>query len=278
VSAAVSTLTRAGRTIGAPFAMLWDQVEFAWEVLRNLIAAFKYGGVIMRLVTDVAVGAGALIIGGGMFFVIGSLSFFTGTAVGLEGYVALDQIGAQAYVGLVSSFANTREITPLIAGVALSAQIGAGYTAELGAMRISEEIDALEVMSVPSIIYLVATRVWAALILAIPLYLLALFSSYEASRLIVTQYYDVSTGAYEQYFNLFLPAVDVLYSLTKAIVFTVFVVIVHCYYGYYASGGPVGVGVAVGRAIRVSLVGVVLLNLFMSILFYGDGNTVQIAG
>jgi phospholipid/cholesterol/gamma-HCH transport system permease protein len=274
----MSTIMRTGRAVGAPFALLWDQLRFVGEVLSNMVAAFKYGGVILRLVTDVAVGAGALIIGGGMFFVIGSLAFFTGTAVGLEGYVALDQIGAQAYVGLVSSFANTREITPLIAGVALSAQIGAGYTAELGAMRISEEIDALEVMSVPSIIYLVATRVWAALILVIPLYLLALFASYEASRLIVTQYYDVSAGAYEQYFSLFLPTIDVLYSLTKAVCFTVFVVIVHCYYGYYASGGPVGVGVAVGRAIRVSLVGVVLLNLFMSVLFYGDGNTVQIAG
>jgi phospholipid/cholesterol/gamma-HCH transport system permease protein len=273
-----STITRTGRAVGAPIAMLWDQLRFVGEVLANMLGAFKYGGVILRLVTDVGVGAGALIIGGGMFFVIGSLAFFTGTAVGLEGYVALDQIGAQAYVGLVSSFANTREITPLIAGVALSAQIGAGYTAELGAMRISEEIDALEVMSVPSIIYLVCTRVWAALILVIPLYLLALFASYEASRVIVTQYYDVSPGAYEQYFNLFLPTIDVLYSLTKAICFTVFVVIVHCYYGYYASGGPVGVGVAVGRAIRVSLVGVVLLNLFMSVLFYGDGNTVQIAG
>jgi phospholipid/cholesterol/gamma-HCH transport system permease protein len=278
VTAVVDTLTRTGRAIGAPFAMLWDQLRFVGEVLRNLIGSFRYGSVIVRLTTDVAVGAGALIIGGGMFFVIGSLSFFTGTAVGLQGYVALDQIGAQAYVGLVSSFANTREITPLIAGVALSAQIGAGYTAELGAMRISEEIDALEVMSVPSIVYLVCTRVWAALILVIPLYLLALFSSYEATRIIVTQYYDVSPGAYEQYFSLFLPAIDVVYSLTKAIVFTVFVVIVHCYYGFYASGGPVGVGVAVGRAIRVSLVGVVLLNLFMSVMFYGDGNTVQIAG
>jgi phospholipid/cholesterol/gamma-HCH transport system permease protein len=276
--AAPPAVARAGRSVGAPFALLWDQFRFTGEVLSNMVAAFKYGSVILRLVTDVAVGAGALIIGGGMFFVIASLAFFTGTAVGLEGYVALDQIGAQGYVGLVSSFANTREITPLIAGVALSAQIGAGYTAELGAMRISEEIDALEVMSVPSVVYLVCTRVWAALILAVPLYLLALFSSYEASRLIVTQYYDVSIGAYEQYFGLFLPAIDVFYSLTKAVCFTVFVVVVHCYYGYYASGGPVGVGVAVGRAIRVSLVGVVLLNLFMSILFYGDGNTVQIAG
>lgn len=275
---AAGSLARVGRRVGAPFDRVYDQVAFAAEALRHLPAGFRYGTVILRLITDIAVGAGALIIGGGMFFVIGSLAFFTGTAVGLEGYVGLEQIGAQAYVGLVSSFANTREITPLIAGVALSAQIGAGFTAELGAMRISEEIDALEVMSVPSIVYLVCTRIWAALILVVPLYLLALFSSYQASRLIVTSYYDVSVGAYDQYFSLFLPTIDVLYSVTKVLVFVVFVVLVHCYYGFYASGGPVGVGVAVGRAIRVSLVGVVLLNLFMSVLFYGAGDTVRIAG
>lgn len=274
---APAALARTGRMIGAPFAQLWDQFRFFGEVIAGMIRAFKYGGVILRLTTDVAVGAGAVIIGGGMFFVIGSLSFFTGTAVGLEGYVGLDQIGAQAYTGLIGAFANAREITPLIAGVALSAQIGAGFTAELGAMRISEEIDALEVMSVPSLIYLVSTRLWAALILAVPLYLLALFASFEASRLIVTQYYDVSVGAYDQYFNLFLPPIDILYSLTKAVVFVVAVVLIHCYYGFYASGGPVGVGVAVGRAIRSSLVVVVLLNLLMSVMFYGAGDTVQIS-
>lgn len=275
--AAPAAIARAGRRLGGPFENFWDQIRFFGEALRGMVAAFKYGGVILRLVSDVAVGAGALIIGGGMFFVIGSLAFFTGTAVGLEGYVALDQIGAQAYVGLVGAFANTREITPLIAGVALAAQIGAGFTAELGAMRISEEIDALEVMSVNSLIYLVSTRIWSALILAVPLYLAALFASYYASEVIVTRYYDVSSGAYDQYFNLFLPPVDVLYSLTKAVVFTVFVVLVHCYYGFNATGGPAGVGIAVGRAIRVSLVGVVLLNLLLSVIFYGGGNTVRIA-
>jgi phospholipid/cholesterol/gamma-HCH transport system permease protein len=271
-------LLRTGRRVGAPFETLWDQFRFSGSVLGNMIRALRYSGVIKDHVSEVAVGTGAFIIGGGMFFVIGSLTFFTGTAVGLEGYVGLDQIGAQAYVGLVSAFANTREITPLVAGVALSAQIGAGFTAELGAMRISEEIDALEVMAVPSIIYLVATRLWSALILTVPLYLLALFMSYQASEIIATQYYDVSIGAYNHYFNLFLPPVDVLYSLTKAVCFVVFIVLVHCYYGFYASGGPAGVGVAVGRAIRASLTGTVLLNLFMSILFYGQGNTVQIAG
>jgi phospholipid/cholesterol/gamma-HCH transport system permease protein len=120
--------------------------------------------------------------------------------------------------------------------------------------------------------------VWSTLVLAIPLYLLALFASFQATRVIATQYLDVSTGAYGHYFDLFLPPIDVLYSLTKAIVFTVCVVLIHCYYGYYASGGPAGVGVAVGRAIRTSLVVVVLLNLLMSIIFYGGGNTVKIAG
>ena len=275
--AAPAPIVRAGRRAGAPFAHLWDQFRFYGEALGGLVRAFRYGGVILRLTTDVAVGAGALIIGGGMFFVIGSLAFFTGTAVGLEGYVALDQIGAQAYTGLIGAFANAREITPLIAGVAMSAQIGAGFTAELGAMRISEEIDALDVMSVPSLVYLVSTRIWASLILAVPLYLLALFASFEASRIMATRYFDVSAGAYDQYFELFLPPVDILYSLTKAVVFVVVVVLIHCYYGFYASGGPVGVGVAVGRAIRASLVVVVLLNLLMSVMFYGAGDTVRIS-
>lgn len=273
-----STVTRLGRRIGGPFETIWDQMRFYVEVLRHLPTAFRYGGVIMSLITDVTVGVGALIVGGGMFFVIASLSFFTGAVVGFEGYVGLEQIGAQAYVGLVSSWANTREITPLIAGVALAAQVGAGYTAELGAMRISEEIDALEVMSVPSIIYLVSTRVWAALIPIVPLYLMALFSSYYATRLTVTGYFGLSTGSYGQYFNLFLPATDVLYSVTKVIVFAVVVVLIHCYYGYYATGGPAGVGVAVGRAIRTSIVAVVVLNLLMSILMWGGGDTVRIAG
>lgn len=272
-------LARTGRRILSPFEQIFDQFRFYAEVLRGLPAAFRYGSVIMRLITDVTVGAGALIIGGGMFFVIGSLSFFTGTVVGLEGYEGLEQIGAQAYVGLVASWANTREITPLIAGIALAAQVGAGYTAELGAMRISEEIDALEVMSVPSIIYLVSTRVWAALIPIIPLYLMALFASYSATQLIVINYFGLSAGAYNQYFSLFLPAIDVLYSVTKVIIFAIVVVLIHTYYGFYASGGPAGVGVAVGRAIRASIVAVVVLNLLMSLLMWGaGGETVRIAG
>ncbi len=264
----------------APFEEFADQMKFWGEALKGMpLAITKYGRLILNMISDVVIGAGALVVGGGLVFVIGTMAFFTGTQVGLEGVAGLRTIGAEAYVGLVSMWANTREITPLIAGLALAAKVGAGFTAELGAMRISEEIDAAEVMAVPSIPYMVSTRLWAALIPTIPLYLLALFSSYQATRVMVTEFFSVSPGAYDQYFSLFLPPVDVIYSLLKAVLFVIVVILIHTYYGYYASGGPSGVGVAVGRAIRASIVTVVVLNMFISILLWGiGGETVKIAG
>jgi phospholipid/cholesterol/gamma-HCH transport system permease protein len=271
----------AGRTLAAasgPFEKIVAQLTFDWRAVRAMPGALRYRRVILSIVSDVTIGVGALIVGAGTFFVIFSMSFFTGTQVGLEGFQGLSQIGAQAFTGLVSSWANTREITPLIAGVALAAQVGTSFTAELGAARISEEIDALEVMAVPSLTYMVATRIWAAIITIIPLYLAALFSSYLATEAIVTRFFSLSSGTYSHYFHLFLPPVDILYSLIKAVIFAVIVTLVHCYYGYTASGGPAGVGVASGRAIRTSIVAVVLVNLLLSIVFWGAHNTVNIAG
>ena len=271
----------AGRTIkraAAPFEEMAEQATFYRRAIGALPRALKYRSVILDLISDITIGVGALIMGAGMFFVIFSMSFFTGTQVGLEGFQGLQQIGAEAFVGLVSSWANTREITPLIAGVALAAQVGAGYTAQLGAARISEEIDALEVMAIPSLVYMVSTRIWAALLTMIPLYLAALFSSYLATQAIVTKFFSLSSGTYTHYFQLFLPAIDIFYSLIKAMVFAVVVTLIHCYYGYNATGGPAGVGVATGKAIRMSIVVVVILNLFMSLLMWGGGDTVSIAG
>jgi phospholipid/cholesterol/gamma-HCH transport system permease protein len=248
------------------------------EILFNWRIKVKYRSVMLNLVSDITIGAGALIVGGGMVFVIFSMSFFTGTEVGLQGFKGLEQIGAEAFTGLIGSFANTREVTPLIAGVAFAAQVGAGFTAELGAMRISDEIDALEVMSVPSRTYLVATRVTAALVAIVPLYLISLFASFFATKLVSTQFFGLSPGIYDYYFRLYLPFKDVVFSLIKAMIFAVVVALIHCYYGYNASGGPAGVGVAVGRAIRLSIVMVVLLNLVLSLVFWGGGNTVSLTG
>ncbi len=270
--------TRSYRTFTQPLDNLMDQLRFYGRALRSMPQALQYRGVILNVVSDITIGVGALIVGAGTFFVIFAMSFFTGTQVGLEGFQGLSQIGAQAFTGLVSSWANTREITPLVAGVALAAQVGTSFTAELGAARISDEIDALEVMAVDSLVYTVGTRIWASIITIIPLYLAALFSSYLATEAIVTKLFALSSGVYTHYFHLFLPPIDIFYSLMKAVVFAIVVTMIHCYYGYNASGGPAGVGVASGRAIRSSIVTVVILNLFMSILFWGGGDTVRIAG
>ena len=275
-------LRAGGAAMTAPLGILdtfYDHLRFYARILRAMPKALRYPREVGILMSDIAIGPGALIIGGGMFFVVMSISFFTGTEVGLEGFTGLSQIGAQAFTGVISSLANTREITPLVAGVALAAQVGAGFTAQLGAMRISEEIDALEVMGVNSVVYLVATRVWAALITMIPLYLAALFSSYLATELIVTKFFHLSTGTYQHYFRLFLPPIDIFYSFLKAMVFAVVVTLIHCYYGYNAAGGPAGVGVAAGRAIRLSIIVVVLLNLFLSLVLFGGINvTARLVG
>lgn len=276
------------RTFGTPgrivtrgvdgLANIGEQLTFMVRSLFALGPAIRHGSEVARLVSEITLGAGALIVGAGTGGVIFFMSFFTGTQVGLEGFKGLELIGAEAFTGFVSAFANTREITPLIAGVTLAAQVGAGFTAELGAMRVNEEIDALEAMAVRPVPYLISTRIVAALIAITPLYLISLFSSYIATELVVTKLLGLSGGTYAHYFSLFLPAVDVLYSLIKAVTFAVAVALVHCYYGFNATGGPAGVGIAVGKAIRASIVAVNLLNLTMSAFMWGVTDTVRIAG
>ncbi|MFI0351945.1 ABC transporter permease [Actinomadura sp. 9N407] len=249
-----------------------------YHLLFDIILRRKYGRTLAKQVSDITVGVGALVIGGGMIFVIATMSLATGAMVGLQGYPGLERIGAEAFTGLVASYSNVREVTPIIAGVALVAQVGTGFTAEIGAMRISEEIDALEVMGINSLAYLVCTRVAAGVIALVPLYLVSLFMAFFATRFITTQYFGLSPGIYDYYFHLYLPPIDVFYSVIKVAVFAFIVMFIHCYRGYYASGGPVGVGVAAGRAIRESTILMILMNLVLSYIFWGHGSTVRLTG
>lgn len=241
-------------------------------------AVVRYPKEILRLLTEVVFGTGGLMVIGGTIGVITAMSFFTGTEVGLQGFTALDQLGTSAFTGFISAYFNTREIAPLVAGIALAATVGCGYTAQLGSMRISEEVDALEVMAVPSLPYLVTTRVVAGLAAIIPLYIVGLLASYFATRFVVTTAYGQSTGTYDHYFDLFLPPGDVLWSFFKVLIFAVVVIMIHCFYGYYATGGPAGVGRAAGRAIRLSIIVIVVLNLLLSYVFWGNGATVRLTG
>ncbi|MEV4602654.1 ABC transporter permease [Amycolatopsis sp. NPDC049253] len=283
----MTTTTRALREdflglAGVPVRSLDRHGDELWFYLRALLwtprTLRRYPREITRLLSEVSFGTGALAVIGGTVGVMMALSLFVGTVVGLQGYAALNQIGTAAFTGFVSAYFNTREIAPLVAGIALSATVGSGFTAQLGAMRISEEIDALEVMGIPSLPFLVTARMIAGFVAIIPLYALGLLSSYVASREITVVLNGQSAGTYDHYFDLFLPPGDVLWSFGKVLVFAVVLILIHCYHGYTANGGPAGVGVAVGKAVRSAIVTVVVLNFFLSLAIWGTTTTVRIAG
>ncbi|MFC4001587.1 MlaE family ABC transporter permease [Prauserella oleivorans] len=258
---------------------LGDQMSFYLRALAWAPRTIRrYSKEVLRLLAEVSFGSGSLAVIGGTVGVMVGLTLFTGVLVGLQGFSALNSIGTSAFTGFLTSFFNTREIAPLVAGLALSATVGSGFTAQLGAMRISEEIDALEVMGVPSLPYLVTTRILAGFVAVIPLYVIGLLSSYLASRTVVIYIYGQSAGTYDHYFDMFLPPEDVFYSFVKVLIFSVLIILTHCYYGYRASGGPAGVGVAVGRAVRLSIVTVAVVNFFIGFAIWGTETTVRIAG
>jgi phospholipid/cholesterol/gamma-HCH transport system permease protein len=266
---------RAGRGLEG----IGAQMAFYARAIADAVTVVpRYPSEVLRIIGEITWGSGALIVGAGSAGVIFFMAFITGGLVGLEGFKGLELIGAETFSGFVSAFGNTREITPIIAGVTLAAQVGAGFTAELGAMRISDEIDALEVMAMPTRRYLVASRVVACLVAVTPLYLISLFASYLATEIAVVQLQGLSAGTFSHYFNLFLPPIDVFYSLVKAWTFAGAVALIHCYYGYTATGGPVGVGIAVGKAIRTSIVAVMVLDFVLSAVMWGVTDTIRIAG
>ncbi|WP_182376219.1 ABC transporter permease [Nocardioides sp. WS12] len=270
---------RSGRSTYSGLSELGDQVTFYGRSLKSVpYALVHYRKEVMRLLAEVAFGRGALVLVAGTFGIMIFEVLAVGSVVGLVGYQGLRQVGIEPYVGFLSAYFNTREVAPLIASNALVATVGAGFTAQLGAMRISEEIDAVEVMAIPSVPYLVSTRVVAAFIAVIPLYLIGLIGTYAATQAVSIHYYGLTGGTYDHYFTLFLPPIDVLYSFGKVLVFAVILTLVCCYYGYSASGGPAGVGTAVGRAVRMSLVMIVIADFFLSLALWGSTTTVRIAG
>jgi phospholipid/cholesterol/gamma-HCH transport system permease protein len=270
---------RAWRATIQGLSELGDQVSFYGKSIAGIPrATTQYRKEVLRLLAEVSLGRGALVLVAGTLGIIVFEVLAVGTVVGLVGYEGLRQVGIEPYVGFLSAYFNTREVAPLVAGNALIATVGAGFTAQLGAMRISEEIDAVEVMAIPSVPYLVSTRIVAAFIAVIPLYMVGLIGTYMATQAVSIHYYGLTGGTYDHYFTLFLPPIDILYSFGKVLVFAVILTLVCCYYGFTASGGPAGVGVAVGRAVRMATVMVVVSDFFMSLALWGSTTTVRIAG
>jgi phospholipid/cholesterol/gamma-HCH transport system permease protein len=271
--------TRASSGVVSILALMGDILLFALQALMNVpLVVRRYRKEYLRLLGEVTFGSRILAIVASTVVVAGLLSAVVGVQLALEGYQALDIIGLGALAGYLSAFANTRELTPLLTAFGLAAQMGCRFTSELGAMRVTDEIDALEVMSVPSLAYLVTTRIMAALTVAVPLYLAALAGSYLATQLTVVAVGHQGSGTYLHYFHEFLTGRDILLSVLKVVVFAVLITVIHCYYGYNAGGGPEGVGRAAGRAIRASVVSIAVSDMLMTILFWGTSSGIKVSG
>jgi phospholipid/cholesterol/gamma-HCH transport system permease protein len=255
------------------------QTQFYGRTVRGTWDALAYYRLeVARLIAQMSLGTGALAVIGGTIVIVGFLTLSAGSLIAIQSYSQLQQIGVEALAGFTSAFLNVRLISPLVAGIGLAATIGAGATAQLGAMRISEEIDALEVMGIRSVAYLASTRVLGGAIVVIPLYCIAVMMAFLATRFGTTFVYGQPTGVYDHYFNTFLNPTDLLWSFLQAITMAVVVMLVHTYYGFTASGGPAGVGEAVGRAVRTSLVAAVLVSLFISLAVYGQSGNFNLSG
>lgn len=255
------------------------QTQFYFKTVVSMgDAVTRYTAETIRLVAAMSLGTGALVMIGGTTAIVGFLTLSTGALVAVQGYNQFSQVGVEALVGFASAFFNVRLIAPLTAGVAMAATIGAGATAQIGAMRISEEIDALEVMGIRSVAYLASTRVVAGVMVVIPVYCVAVMASFFAARFGTTFLYGQSTGVYDHYFYTFLSPLDLLWSFAIALAMAVVIMLVHTFYGYTASGGPAGVGEAVGRAVRSSLITASVVVLFMSLAIYGQSGNFTLAG
>lgn len=257
---------------------LGEQLRFHGSAYLAFPRAIRsYPKEIVRLLAEVSLGSGALALIGGTVLVIGFLTAASGIEVGLQAYTSFDNIGVSALSGFFSAYFNTREVAPIIAGIALTATVGAGFTAQIGAMRVSEEVDALEVMAVPPVPYLVSTRIIAGLIAVVPLFTISLMMCWLATWLVVTVGYDQPPGTYNHYFDTFLIPSDFFLAMIKVVIMALVIVSICCYHGFKASGGPAGVGQAVGRAVRSALICTMFVDLVFAIAVWG-GPSVHIAG
>ena len=265
------------------FAAGWNrigaQAEFYAKTIGSIPdAVVHYRSELFRLIAQMGLGTGALAIVGGTVAIVGFLTMTTGALVAIQGYNQLASVGFEALTGFASAFFNVRLIVPGTTSVALSATFGAGATAQLGAMRINEEIDALEVIGIRSVTYLAATRVIAGVIVVIPLYCIAVMMAFLAARLGTVVIYGQGSGVYDHYFGTFLNPTDLIWSFFQCVAMTVVIMLVHTYYGFTASGGPAGVGEAVGRAVRTSMVVASVEIVMISLAVYGQTGNFNLAG
>jgi phospholipid/cholesterol/gamma-HCH transport system permease protein len=256
-----------------------DWVSSAGEIVKFCLRIVRevWGLKVLRFTGEALRQAGLLIVSSTI--VIWGLIFIIGLQCGIEGAYFNRSVGSPAYAGVFAAWCDLRELVPYAFGYMMAAKVGTGIVAELGSMRISDEIDALEVMGISSVTFLCATRLLAAWLVLPVLYVAGIGAGFFASYLaVVQQIGEVSSGGYFLIFWMFQNPPDLLYSLIKAMSMATIIVLVGCYYGYNASGGPVGVGTATAKSMVLNIVMVHLVGMLGTQLFWGANPRAPIGG
>jgi phospholipid/cholesterol/gamma-HCH transport system permease protein len=256
-----------------------DWVASFGEIVRfcGRVVGEVFGLRVFRFFGEALRQAGLLILSSTI--VIWGLTFIIGLQCGIEGAYFNRAVGSPSYAGVFSAWCDLRELIPYAFGYMMSAKVGTGIVAELGSMRISDEIDALEVMGISSMTFLCATRLLAAWLVLPFVYLAGIGAGFFASYLaVVQQIGEVSSGGYFLIFWMFQNPPDLLFSLIKGMAMATVIVLVGCYYGYTASGGPVGVGTATAKSMVLNIVMVHIIGMLGTQLFWGANPRAPIGG
>jgi phospholipid/cholesterol/gamma-HCH transport system permease protein len=254
-------------------------VEGAGDIgkFSGRVVTHVYGLRVFRFFGEALRQSGILIISSTL--VIWGMVFIIGLQCGIEGAYFTRAQGTPAYAGVFSAWCDLRELVPYAFGYMMAAKVGTGIVAELGSMRISDEIDALEVMGINSITFLCATRLLAAWIVLPFMYIAAIGAGFFASYIaVVQQIGDVSSGGFFLIFWLFQNPPDLVYSVIKAMFMATAIVLVGCYYGYTAGGGPVGVGRATAKSMVLNIVLVHVIGMLGTQVFWGANPRAPIGG
>jgi phospholipid/cholesterol/gamma-HCH transport system permease protein len=248
-----------------------DMADFSWRVTaRGPATARRYFTEVLRQATILARGSVIIVL---------VLVFAFGLVTGIESSYGARLVGAPSLAALGPALGGLRELTPYAFGYMMAAKVSTGYVAEIGTMRITEEIDALDVMGLDSVGYICTTRVLATWLILPLMYGIAVVVGYIASYIsVVVQIAQVSAGGYLRLFWEFQSPSDLLFSAVKGMLMGTFVVLVGVYYGFRVRGGPVEVGAATARAMIINLLGVHFIGVLTSQAFWGSNARLPIGG
>ena len=200
--------------------------------------------------------------------VIGLTAIFSGMVLALQSYTGFSRFNAESAIATVVVLSMTRELGPVLAGLMVAGRVGAAMAAELGTMRVTEQIDALSTLSTPPMQYLVAPRVLASVISLPLLVLTADVIGVMGGYIVSTYQLGFNASGYLDQTVRFLETQDVISGLVKAAVFGCIIALMGCYHGYNSKGGAQGVGRATTSAVVSASILILLFNYALTALLF----------